>query len=178
MLPIIVLSSRNDEGAKVAALDLGADDYIAKPFSIEELLARIRVLQRHRIQPPSDRAVLEVGDLRLNIVSRTVTVRGADVRLSPREYELLQLLATHAGKVLTHRFILRQVWGNESDVQYLRIYIRSLRQKLEANPDKPAMIVTMQGVGYCLRGGGQNQGEETLFRSGAGGGASTPAVSR
>jgi two-component system KDP operon response regulator KdpE len=177
-VPIIVLSNRGDEGAKVSALDLGADDYITKPFSIEELLARIRVLQRHRIQPPNDRSVIEVGDLRLNIVSRTATVRGTDIRLSPREYELLQLLATHAGKVLTHRFILRQVWGNESDVQYLRIYIRSLRQKIEANPDKPATIVTMQGVGYCLRSNGQSTGQEALFRSEAGPGTSAPAVNR
>jgi two-component system, OmpR family, KDP operon response regulator KdpE len=175
-VPIIVLSNRGDESAKVSALDLGADDYIAKPFSIEELLARIRVLQRHRIQPPADRSIVEVGDLRLNIVSRTATVRGGDVRLSPREYELLHLLATHAGKVLTHRFILRQVWGNENDVQYLRIYIRSLRQKIEANPDNPAVIVTMQGVGYCLRAGPQASGEEALFRSGAG--ASAPVDSR
>lgn len=177
-VPILVLSVRGEERSKVEALDSGADDYITKPFSIEELLARIRVLQRHRIQPPNDRSVVEVGDLRLNIVSRTATVRGTDIRLSPREYELLQLLATHAGKVLTHRFILRQVWGNESDVQYLRIYIRSLRQKIEANPDKPATIVTMQGVGYCLRSNGQSTGQEALFRSEAGPGTSAPAVNR
>jgi two-component system KDP operon response regulator KdpE len=177
-VPIIVLSNRGDESAKVAALDLGADDYITKPFSIEELLARIRVLQRYRIQPPNDRSVLEVGDLRLNLVSRTATVRGGDVRLSPREYELLHLLACHAGKVLTHRFILREVWGNESDVQYLRIYIRSLRQKIEANPTKPTTIKTVQGVGYCLRDDDQMSGDEALFVSDSDASASAPAVSR
>jgi two-component system KDP operon response regulator KdpE len=177
-VPIIVLSNRGDEGAKVAALDLGADDYITKPFSIEELLARIRVLQRYRIQSPNDRSVVEVGDLRLNLVSRTATIRGGDMRLSPREYELLHLLACHAGKVLTHRFILREVWGNESDVQYLRIYIRSLRQKIEANPSKPTTIKTVQGVGYCLREGGQVPGDEALFRPDSDSSASVPAISR
>jgi two-component system KDP operon response regulator KdpE len=150
-VPIIVISNRHEEGAKIAALDQGADDYLTKPFSLEELLARIRVLERHRIQSPVDRSIIEVGDLRLSVLSRSATVRGTDIRLSPREYELLELLAGHAGRVLTHRFILRHVWGNESDVQYLRIYIRSLRQKIELNPAQPSMIVTMQGVGYCLR---------------------------
>jgi two-component system KDP operon response regulator KdpE len=163
-VPIIVLSNRNDEGAKVAALDLGADDYLTKPFSIEELLARIRVLQRHRIQLPGERSIIEVGDLRLNMVSRTAAVRGTDTRLSPREYELLELLATHAGRVLSHRFILRRVWGNESDVQYLRIYIRSLRQKIELDPAKPSKIVTMQGVGYYLRVSNQAGSDDSSAR--------------
>jgi two-component system KDP operon response regulator KdpE len=100
------------------------------------------------------------------------------MRLSPREYELLHLLACHAGKVLTHRFILREVWGNESDVQYLRIYIRSLRQKIEANPSKPTTIKTVQGVGYCLREGGQVPGDEALFRPDSDSSASVPAISR
>jgi two-component system KDP operon response regulator KdpE len=175
-VPIIVLSSRADEGAKVAALDLGADDYITKPFGIEELLARIRVLQRHRMQPPNNHSAIEVGDVRLNVASRIATLRGADIRLSPREFDLLQLLATHAGKVLTHRFILREVWGNESDVQYLRIYIRSLRQKIELDPNEPALIITTQGVGYSLRSGGHRPLEDTLFSSDVAG-TSTPAVS-
>lgn len=150
-VPIIVLSNRDNDQAKVAALDLGADDYLSKPFSIDELMARIRVLQRHRIQPAAERSVLDAGDIRLNLISRTATVRGAFIRLSPREYELLHLMATHAGKVLTHRFILRQIWGNENDLQYLRIYIRALRQKVERNPETPSAIVTVQGVGYCLQ---------------------------
>jgi two-component system KDP operon response regulator KdpE len=136
-VPIIVLSNRDDEAAKVAALDLGADDYISKPFSIDGLLARIRVLQRYRTQPQTDQLVVQVGELALNLVRRNVTVRGSEVRLSPREYPLLRLLITHAGKALTHGFVLRQVWGNDSDVQYLRIYIRALRQKIEEDPERP-----------------------------------------
>jgi two-component system, OmpR family, KDP operon response regulator KdpE len=151
-VPIIVLSNRGDEGAKVAALDLGADDYVTKPFGIEELLARIRVLQRHRVQPATDQSVvIEAGALRIHLVHRTATIRGTEVRLSPREFTLLQLLATHAGKVLTHSFILRHVWGIGTDVQYLRIYIRALRQKLEQEPERPTLLVTEPGVGYRLR---------------------------
>ena len=149
-IPIIVLSNRNDEVSKVAALDLGADDYVTKPFGIEELLARIRVLRRYRIQPRSDPSTLEAGELTLNLLRRSVTVRGVDVRLSPREYELLRLFVTHTGKVLTHGFVLRHVWGAETDVQYLRIYVRSLRQKIERDPEHPALIVTEPGVGYRL----------------------------
>jgi len=153
-VPIIVLSNRGDEAAKVAALDRGADDYITKPFGIDELLARIRVLRRYRVQPQADQTVLTVGDLDLNLVRRNVTVRGFEVRLAPREYELLRLLMTHAGKVLTHGFILRQVWGTkEAGVQYLRIYIRALRQKIDVNPDRSSLIVTEPGVGYRLHVG-------------------------
>jgi len=149
--PIIVLSSRADEGGKVRALDLGADDYVTKPFGVEELLARIRAALRHRLQQQGERPVFKSGDLTVDLVRRIVTARGAEVKLSPREYDLLRLLVMHAGKVLTHRFILREVWGAETDVQYLRIYIRALRQKIEADPDRPQLIVTEQGVGYRLR---------------------------
>jgi two-component system, OmpR family, KDP operon response regulator KdpE len=150
-VPIIVLSNRGDEAAKVKALDLGADDYMAKPFGIDELLARIRVLQRYRVQPRPDQTVLQVGDLKLNLVTRGTTVRGLDVKLSPRGYELLRLFMTHAGKVLTHGFILRQVWGSkDTDVQYLRIYIRALRQKIEVDSERPSIITTEPGVGYRL----------------------------
>jgi two-component system KDP operon response regulator KdpE len=149
--PIVVLSSRDDEAGKVAALDLGADDYVSKPFGMEELSARIRAALRHRLQQEGEKPVFRSGDLSVDLVRRLVSVRGQEVKLTPREYDLLRLLVAHAGKVLTHRHILKEVWGGESDVQYLRIYIRTLRQKLEADPEKPALILTEQGVGYRLR---------------------------
>ncbi len=152
-MPIIVLSSRTDEAGKVRALDLGADDYVTKPFGIDELLARIRAALRHRLQQQGERPVFKSGDLTVDLVRRVVTVRGEAVKLSPREYDLLRLLVQHAGKVLIHKFILREVWGAETDVQYLRIYIRALRQKIEADPERPRHIVTEQGVGYRLQAG-------------------------
>ncbi len=150
--PIVVLSSRADEAGKVQALDLGADDYVTKPFSVEELLARLRAALRHRLQQQGERPIFRKGDLAVDLVRRIVTLRDAEVKLSPREYDLLRLLVAHSGKVLTHKFILREVWGSETDVQYLRIYIRALRQKLEADPERPQLILTEQGVGYRLRG--------------------------
>jgi len=150
-LPIIVLSSRGDEASKVAALDLGADDYVTKPFGIDELLARIRAAQRHRLQQQGERPLFRSGDLIVDLVRRIVTVRGEEVKFSPREYDLLRLLVAHAGKVLTHKMILREVWGGDTDVQYLRIYIRALRQKIEADPERPQQILTETGVGYRLR---------------------------
>jgi two-component system KDP operon response regulator KdpE len=150
-VPIIVLSSRTDEAGKVKALDLGADDYVSKPFGVDELLARIRAALRHRLQQQGEHPVFRSGDLTVDLVRRIVTVRGKEVKLSPREYELLRLLVAHAGKVLIHKFIMREVWGSETDVQYLRIYIRSLRQKIELNPERPRHIVTETGVGYRLR---------------------------
>lgn len=148
--PIIVLSSRDDEKGKVAALDLGADDYVTKPFGVEELAARVRAALRHRLQQEGEKPVFQSGPLTVDLVRRIVSVAGEPVKLTPREYDLLRLLVTHAGKVLTHSFILREIWGGESDVQYLRIYIRTLRQKLEADPQRPALILTEQGVGYRL----------------------------
>ena len=150
-VPIIVLSSRTDETGKVKALDLGADDYVTKPFGIDELFARIRAALRHRLQQQGERPLFRSGDLSVDLVRRIVTVRGEEVKLSPREYDLLRLLVAHAGKVLTHKFILREVWGGETDVQYLRIYIRALRHKLEPDPERPQHILTEQGVGYRLR---------------------------
>lgn len=150
-VPVIVLSSRDDEKGKVAALDLGADDYVTKPFGMEELLARIRAAVRHRLQQEGEKPLFKAGALTVDLVRRIVTVRGQEVKLTPREYDLLRLLVAHAGKVLTHKFILREVWGSETDVQYLRIYIRTLRQKIEANPEQPSLIQTEQGVGYRLR---------------------------
>jgi len=150
-LPVIVLSSRTDETGKVKALDIGADDYVTKPFGTDELLARIRAALRHRLQQEGEKPVFKSGDLTVDLVRRIVTVRGAEVKLTPREYDILRLLVAHAGKVLTHKLILREVWGEGADVQYLRIYIRTLRQKLEANPEQPNLIQTEQGVGYRLR---------------------------
>jgi two-component system, OmpR family, KDP operon response regulator KdpE len=149
--PIVVLSSRSAEGAKVEALDLGADDYVTKPFGIDELLARVRAAQRHRLQQEGERPLFRSGDLAVDLVRRVVLVRGEEVKFSPREYDLLRLLVAHGGKVLTHKMILREVWGAETDVQYLRIYIRALRQKIEADPERPQHILTETGVGYRLR---------------------------
>lgn len=149
--PVIILSSRDDEAGKVAALDLGADDYVSKPFGAEELSARIRAALRHRLQREGEKPLFRSGELSVDLVRRVVTVRGEEVKLTPREYDLLRLLVSHAGKVLTHKFILQTVWGGETDVQYLRIYVRTLRQKLEADPERPSLILTEQGVGYRLR---------------------------
>src|SRR5579872_4126574 len=150
-VPIVILSSRDDETGKVTALDLGADDYVSKPFGMEELSARIRAALRHRLQQEGEKPIFRSGDLSVDLVRRIVSVAGHEVKLSPREYELLRLLVAHAGKVLTHKFLLRKVWGGDGDVQYLRIYIRALRQKIEANPERPEHIITEQGVGYRLR---------------------------
>jgi two-component system, OmpR family, KDP operon response regulator KdpE len=149
-IPIIILSHRGNETAKVTALDLGADDYVTKPFGMEELFARIRVLHRQRVQPSQDQSVVAVGSLKMNLVQRSVTVRGVHVHLSPREYSLLELFAVHAGKVLTHNFILSRVWGTETGVQYLRIYVRTLRRKIEPDPDRPSVLITEPGVGYRM----------------------------
>lgn len=150
-VPVIVLSSRDDETGKVTALDMGADDYVTKPFGMDELLARIRAAVRHKLQQEGEKPLFKSGDLTVDLVRRIVTVRGQEVKLTPREYDLLRVLMAHAGKVLTHKFLLREVWGSETDVQYLRIYIRTLRQKIEANPEQPVLIQTEQGVGYRLR---------------------------
>ncbi len=132
LTPIVILSSRDDEAGKVAALDLGADDYVAKPFGVEELSARIRAALRHRLQQEGEKPLFRSGPLTVDLVRRQVMLDGRPVKLTPREYDLLRLLVSHAGKVLTHKFLLRELWGGEGDVQYLRIYIRTLRQKLEA----------------------------------------------
>jgi two-component system KDP operon response regulator KdpE len=150
-LPIIILSSRDNESAKVKALDLGADDYVTKPFGIDELLARIRAAERHRLQQEGERPLFHAGDLSIDLVRRIVTVRGNEVKLSPREFDVLRLMVAHAGKVLTHRFMLEEVWGADADVQYLRVCIRALRQKIEADPERPTHILTETGVGYRLR---------------------------
>jgi len=150
-VPIVVLSSREDEKAKVEALDLGADDYVTKPFGMDELLARIRAALRHQLQVQGERPVFRLGDLSVDLVRRIVKVGERDVKLSPKEYDLLRLLVQHAGKVLTHKFLLKELWSDLTDAQYLRVYVRQLRQKIEADPERPQYILTETGVGYRLR---------------------------
>jgi two-component system, OmpR family, KDP operon response regulator KdpE len=152
-VPIIVLSVRDDERSKVEALDLGADDFVSKPFGMPELSARLRAAVRHAFQAQGETTVFISGDLAVDLASRQVTRAGELVKLSPKEFELLRHLVAHAGKVLTHRQLLREVWGpaQEGEVQYLRVFIRGLRQKLEADPTRPAHILTELGVGYRLQ---------------------------
>lgn len=149
--PVIVLSVRGSDRDKVDALDGGADDYLTKPFSTDELLARIRVALRHT-RPQENPAVFTCGSLAVDLTRRLVTVHGKHVKLTPTEYALLRLMVQHAGKVLTHRQILREVWGPEyvNETHYLRVYFAQLRQKIEDNPTLPEIILTEPGVGYRL----------------------------
>jgi two-component system KDP operon response regulator KdpE len=150
-VPIVVLSSRGDEAGKVKALDFGADDYVTKPFGMDELLARMRAAMRHQLQTHGERPVFRVGDLSVDLVRRIVKVGEREVKLSPKEYELLRVLVQHAGKVLTHKFLLGELWDGLTDAQYLRVYVRQLRQKIEADPERPQHIHTETGIGYRLR---------------------------
>ena len=150
-LPVLILSSREDEAGKVKAFDLGADDYVTKPFGMNELIARVRAALRHRLQSQGEKPVFIVDGLSVDLVRRIVKVDGVDTKLSPKEYELLRLLVQHAGKVLSHAFLLKEVWGPTTDPQYLRVYIRQLRQKIETSPERPVYILTETGVGYRLR---------------------------
>jgi two-component system, OmpR family, KDP operon response regulator KdpE len=150
-VPIVVLSSRGDEAGKVQALDFGADDYVTKPFGMDELLARMRAALRHQLQVHGERPVFRVGDLSVDLVRRIVKVGDKDVKLSPKEYELLRVLVQHAGKVLTHKFLLGELWDDLTDAQYLRVYVRQLRQKIEADPERPQYVLTETGIGYRLR---------------------------
>ncbi len=148
--PILILSVRDSEGEKVAALDLGANDYVVKPFGINELLARIRVLLRLRDAGVQDEPELEFGLLTIHLAERRVTLDGRRLDLTKKEFDLLALLARHAGRLLTHRQILREVWGpaHEEDIQYLRVFIGRLRQKLGDDPAAPRYILNEPGVGY------------------------------
>src|SRR6266567_4904791 len=150
-VPIIILSVRDREDDKVAALDAGADDYVTKPFNSAELLARLRAALRH-VQPQGADAIFRSGDLEMDLSKRVVLKNGAEVKLTPIEYSLLRLLVTHAGKVLTHRQLLTEVWGAKSVEQthYLRVHIAHLREKIEDNPSKPELIITEPAVGYRL----------------------------
>jgi two-component system KDP operon response regulator KdpE len=149
--PVIILSSRTDEAGIVEALELGADDYVTKPFGMKELVARIRTALRHRLQEKGEQPVFHSGDLSIDLVHRIVRLGDVPVDLTPREYDVLRVLVQHAGKVLTHQFLIRQVWGGAVDVQNLRVVIRQLRQKLEPDPDGARHIRTETGVGYRLQ---------------------------
>jgi two-component system KDP operon response regulator KdpE len=155
-VPIVVLSSRGDEAGKVQALDLGADDYLTKPFGMDELLARMRAALRHQLQVHGERPVFRSGDLSVDLVRRVVKVGDKEVRLSPKEYDLLRILVQHAGKVLTHKFLLAELWDSLTDAQYLRVYVRQLRQKIETDPERPQFILTETGIGYRLRAPDEN----------------------
>jgi two-component system, OmpR family, KDP operon response regulator KdpE len=150
--PVVILSVQDDEAGKVAALDAGADDYVTKPFNTAELLARLRVASRHALKQ-EDTAVFQTGDLVVDLATRQVTLKGQEVKFTATEYNLLRLLVRHAGKVVTHRQILREVWGpgHENDTHYLRVYIAHLREKLEADPAQPQLLITEAGVGYRLK---------------------------
>lgn len=153
-IPVVVVSARGQERDKIQALDAGADDYLTKPFSMGELLARIRVALRHRARAQSGEqaSTIETGDLRIDLEKRVVTLSGKPVRLTPIEYRLLSVLARHAGRVLTHEMLLREVWGPgyTSQSHYLRVYMGQLRHKIESNPTRPRLLLTEPGVGYRL----------------------------
>jgi two-component system, OmpR family, KDP operon response regulator KdpE len=152
-VPILILSARTQEREKVAALDLGADDYITKPFGMDELLARLRAALRRAAAIPPAEAILQAGDLRIDFSRRLVTVAGQEVHLTPTEYSLLKVLATNPDRVLTHGVLLRSVWGSEygEEAHYLRVFVRQLRQKIEPEPSRPHHILTEPGVGYRFR---------------------------
>jgi two-component system KDP operon response regulator KdpE len=152
-VPVIVLTVRDDVQEKVATLDAGADDYITKPFSTPELLARLRAAQR-KTRPPEEVSVFKNGDLIVDLTAHVVTRAGREIKLSATEYGLLRLFVKHPGRVLTHRHILREIWGPKSEEhrQYLRVYVTHLRQKIEADPAKPSLIQTQPGIGYRFTG--------------------------
>jgi two-component system KDP operon response regulator KdpE len=147
--PVIVLTVRDDENEKVTALDAGADDYVTKPFGTPELLARLRAAQR-KTRPEEEVSVFKLGDLVVDLTARVVTCAGREIKLTATEYALLRLFVRHPGRVLTHRYILREVWGPKSEEhrQYLRVYVTHLRQKIEADPTSPDLIKTEPGIGY------------------------------
>jgi len=150
--PVVILSARDQEKQKIAALDSGADDYLTKPFGTGELLARIRVALRHANRTPDESAVFESGDLKVDLAARRIFTRGGEVKLTPLEYKLMATLVKHAGKVLTHTFLLKEVWGPNQvrETHYLRVFMASLRRKIEQDPARPRHLLTEQGVGYRL----------------------------
>ncbi len=157
--PIVIVSSRASDQDKIAALDAGADDFVTKPFATAELMARIRVAFRHAARTagrPAPVGPIAIGELKIDVDARRVFARDRDVSLTPLEYRLLLVLAQHAGKTLTHAFLLEEVWGADyaCEVQYLRVFIANLRRKLEDDPSKPRFLLTQPGVGYCLLASG------------------------
>ncbi len=153
-VPIVVLSARDRESEKVEALDLGADDFVNKPFGIAELMARLRAALRHGVLAQGGTTIFTADDLTVDTLAHRVTLRGAPLKLTPKEFDLLMLLARHAGRVLTHQYILKNVWGpaHVEDGQYLRVFVRRLRQKIEVDPVEPKLLQTEPGVGYRLNG--------------------------
>jgi two-component system, OmpR family, KDP operon response regulator KdpE len=151
-VPIVVLSAREREGEKIAALDLGADDFVNKPFGVGELMARLRAALRHRMQRSGEMPVVRIGGLEIDVAHRRVTRDGQELKLTRREFDLLSVLARHAGKVVTHKQLLHAVWGpaHEQDTQYLRTYVGQLRQKVEPDPSDPSVVLTEPGIGYRL----------------------------
>jgi two-component system KDP operon response regulator KdpE len=151
-VPIVVLSAREREAEKIEALDLGADDFVNKPFGVGELMARLRAALRHRAQRQGETPVLRIGALEIDTIRHRVARAGQEIKLTPREFELLACLARHAGKVMTHRQLLAAVWGpaHAQDTQYLRVYVGQLRQKIEEDPDDPKVILTELGIGYRI----------------------------
>src|SRR5438552_5060557 len=149
-VPIIILSARDREAEKIEALDLGADDFVNKPFGVGELLARIRTALRHRLERAAEKPVLRTANLEIDSVRHRVTRDSVELKLTPKEFDLLSFLSRHAGKVVTHKQILSAVWGpaHAADTQYLRVYIGQLRQKIEADPGDPRVIITEPGIGY------------------------------
>lgn len=151
-VPVIVLSVRSNEAEKVRLLEVGADDYVVKPFGMAELLARVRAALRRHMRAATGEASVKLGPLTVDLATRAVLLNGSRLALTPKEYRLLQILAQHAGNVVTHQHLLREVWGSvhEHDVHYLRIFVRKLRQKIEPEPNTPRILVTELGVGYRL----------------------------
>jgi len=161
-MPIIVLSVRSDEQQKVKLLELGADDYIVKPFGMAELMARVRVALRRQMRAASGEPTVKAGALTIDLATRTVTLNGSRLTLTPKEYRLLQVLAQHAGNVVTHQHLLKEVWGSihVHDTHYLRIFMRKLRQKIEPEPNTPRILITELGIGYRLA---QSEGEAPMM---------------
>ena len=151
-VPVIVLSVRSNEAEKVRLLQQGADDYVVKPFGMAELLARAHAALRRYARASAGEPVVRIGPLAIDLAARIVTVDGARIMLTPKEYRLLQILAQHAGNVVTHQFLLKEIWGSPHlhDTHYLRIFVRKIRQKIETNPTQPRMLLTELGVGYRL----------------------------
>jgi two-component system KDP operon response regulator KdpE len=158
--PVLVLSVRDDEAGKIAALDAGAEDYVTKPFSTPELLARLRAAQR-KTRPEEEISIFKSGELIVDLTARVVTRAGHEVKLTATEYALLRLFVKHPGRVLTHRYILREIWGPKSEEhrQYLRVYVTHLRQKVEVDPANPRLIKTESGIGYRFHSVDPNSGE-------------------